>query len=529
MYSRDRARRSFVDSAVLRVVSQISTAVGYVILVRALPTEPFGVYSLFNTFIAAIGAVLSLGLEQVLQRYSPEYLRAGNAPAAARLVRIVASGRFAINVLLLAVILLAWNHLAPLVNVAPSYRSAFIIFCVLILLHFQVRVLQLALGSHMLHRFSVGAMIVLSLVRLVGYSLLVLTQRVTLETAILVDIVGYAGAYVGQRIVYHKRALTQNARVPYRFAPEERKRMVRYGLLNNFNDAGGLLLYSTLDNFVIAAFLGTVSVGIYSFYSRLRMMVYSALPVPQFLNVIYPLFFSIPSANARYSIPKYFSLLVNLNLIVQWPILAYVTAYHRELVQVMLAGKFVDYSWLLPMFMAFSILNGVETPVGLVAQYEEKAGTLLLGKLFAAYNVVAMVVLVPYFGVYGAVLASGTAQVLKNAFVWWAVRNRAIWLNARASLAISISLWGATAVVCSAAKALLPIPDLAQLLLGVVVCCAVGLVYIRTPVLSASDRAIISSVLGEKGVGLLRHIGFLPGSLSSGTSKVAAAPSEAAQ
>ena len=97
MYSRDRARRSFVDSALLRVVSQISTAVGYVILVRALPTEPFGVYSLFNTFIAAIGAVLSLGLEQVLQRYSPEYLRAGNEPAAARLVRIVASSRFAIS------------------------------------------------------------------------------------------------------------------------------------------------------------------------------------------------------------------------------------------------------------------------------------------------------------------------------------------------------------------------------------------------------------------------------------------------
>ena len=509
MYSRDRARRSFVDSALLRVVSQISTAVGYVILVRALPTEPFGVYSLFNTFIAAIGAVLSLGLEQVLQRYSPEYLRAGNEPAAARLVRIVASSRFAINVLLLAVILLGWKHLAPLVDVAP-YRSAFIIFCVLILLHFQVRILQLALGSHMLHRFSVGAMIVLSLVRLVGYCLLVLTHRVTLETAILVDIVGYAGAYVGQRIVYHKKALTQNARVPYQFPTEERKRMVRYGLLNNFNDAGGLLLYSTLDNFVIAAFLGTMSVGIYSFYSRLRMMVYSALPVAQFLNVINPLFFSIPAANARYSIPKYFSLLLNLNLLVQWPILAYVTAYHREIVQVMLAGKFVDDSWLLPMFMAFSVVNSVETPVGLVAQYEEKAGTLLLSKVFAAYNVVAMIVLVPYFGVYGAVLASGTALALKNAFVWWAVRKRAVWLNARASLASSISLWGAAALVCYGAKALLPVPDLAQLVLGLVVCCAVGLIYIRSPVLSASDRAIIASILGEKAADLARRIGFLP-------------------
>ena len=240
------------------------------------------------------------------------------------------------------------------------------------------------------------------------------------------------------------------------------------------------------------------------------MMVYSALPVPQFLNVINPLFFSIPSANAPYSIPKYFSLLLNLNLLVQWPILAYVTAYHREIVQVLLAGKFVDDSWLLPMFMAFSTLNGVETPVGLVAQYEEKAGILLLGNSFAAYNVVAMVVLVPYFGVYGAVLASGTALVFKNAFVWWAVRKRAVWLNAWASLASSVSLWGAATAVCYGIKALLPIPDLAQLLLGLVVCCVVGLIYIRSPVLSASDRAIMASILGAKAAGLLRRIGFLP-------------------
>jgi O-antigen/teichoic acid export membrane protein len=509
MYTRDRARRSFVDSAVLRVVSQGSTAVGYIILVRALATEPFGVYSLFNTFIAAIGAVLSLGLEQVLLRYSPEYLRAGNGAAAARLVRMVASGRFGLNVFLLAVILLAWNQLAPFVNVAP-YRSAFLIFCVLILLHFQVRVLQLALASHMLHRFSVGAMLLLSLVRLVGYCLLVWTHRVALESAILVDIIGYACAYVGQRIVYQKKALTQDARVPYQFTPAERKRMVRYGLLNNFNDAGGLLLYSTLDNFVIAAFLGTVSVAVYSFYSRLRGMVYNALPVAQFQNVIDPLFFSVPSANAPYSIPRYFSLLLNLNLLVQWPIVAYVTAYHREIVQVVLAGKFVEYSWLLPMFMAFSILNSVDHPVGLVAQYEEKAGTLLLSKLFAAYNVVAMLVLVPYFEVYGAVLASGTAQLLKNAFVWWAVRKRAIWLNAWTSLATSISLWGAAVVACYGLKKLLPIPPLPQLVLGVVVCCAFGLVYVRSPVLSESDRSIMTSILGEKAASFMRRIGLLP-------------------
>jgi O-antigen/teichoic acid export membrane protein len=202
--------------------------------------------------------------------------------------------------------------------------------------------------------------------------------------------------------------------------------------------------------------------------------------------------------------------LLNLNLLVQWPILAYVTAYHREIVQVLLGGKFIEYSLLLPMFMAFSTVDGAFDPVGLVAQYEEKAGTLLVSKLFAAYNVVAMVVLVPYFGVYGAVIAGGTAQVLKNAFIWWRVRDRAVWLNAKASLASSIGLWGAAVVVCYGLKALLPIPALAELLVGLLVCCIVGVIYIRSPVLSASDRSIMAGILGDKASNLLRRIGLLP-------------------
>ncbi len=56
----------------------------------------------------------------------------------------------------------------------------------------------------------------------------------------------------------------------------------------------------------------------------------------------------------------------------------------------------------------------VADPVSLVAQYEEKAHVLLLSKLFAAYNVLAMFLLVPFLGIYGAAIAAGTAQTMKN-------------------------------------------------------------------------------------------------------------------
>ncbi len=52
--------------------------------------------------------------------------------------------------------------------------------------------------------------------------------------------------------------------------PEEKRRLFRYGLFNNFNDAGTLMLTTRTDNFFIAAIIDPVAVGVYSFYSRLN-------------------------------------------------------------------------------------------------------------------------------------------------------------------------------------------------------------------------------------------------------------------
>jgi len=60
----------------------------------------------------------------------------------------------------------------------------------------------------------------------------------------------------------------------------ERKRLLRYGLFNNFNDAGTFFLESRVDNFFIAGFMNAVSVGIYSFYLRLNEMAMNMLPGP---------------------------------------------------------------------------------------------------------------------------------------------------------------------------------------------------------------------------------------------------------
>src|SRR5262249_16258148 len=156
------------------------------------------------------------------------------------------------------------------------------------------------------------------------------------------------------------------------------KRMLSYGLYNNFNDAGSLLLDSKTDNFFIAAFIDPISVAIYAFYTRLTEMAGNLLPVRLFDNVIQPLFFSIPPAEAQRRLPQYLTFLLNSNLLLQWPMLAFSCVYHADIVTVVFGNRYVEHSWLLPLLVGFGLVNSLGTPATLVAQYQERAGIILL-------------------------------------------------------------------------------------------------------------------------------------------------------
>jgi O-antigen/teichoic acid export membrane protein len=508
LYTRGRARRSLIDTAAFRALSQAATILGYVVMVRGMTKEDFGVFSLLYAFIPVVSTVASLGLEQTLRRYQPEYLRAGNLAAASWLVRLVASARFGTNVLVLGATLLAWNYVAPLFKLTP-YRGEFLVLCVLALLHFQARILQLSLASHMLHRYSVGSMAVLAIVKLVAYSSLVALGALTLRNALFADIAAFALAYASMFRAYRRHCVPAEQRSRYRPEPSERKRLLRYGLYNNFNDAGTLILSSKSDSFFIAALIDPLTVGIYAFYTRLNEMAHQLLPTRLFDNVIQPLFFSVAQGESERKVPAYFTFLLNLSLLMQWPMLAYATAYHGEIVHVVFGGKFLEQSWLLPVVVAFSTLNVMATPVSLVAQYEERAGIILVSKIFTIYNVAALLLLLPLIGVYGAAVASGSAQALKNLFIWWHVRRRARWTNGWAAILAGAALWGGVVLACEGLKTLIAGPAILHLGIGVVLVGAGFLMHVRGPALATGDRAILASVLRGREAAILRRLGFL--------------------
>jgi len=151
---------------------------------------------------------------------------------------------------------------------------------------------------------------------------------------------------------------------------------------------------------------------------------------------------------------------VNVGVPVQIAALSYCCAYHRESVITLFACKFLDQSVLLPVVVAFGVLYLIATPVTLAAQYAEKASVILFSKVVVVYQIAMTLLLIPFAGLIGAAVATGTAQLLKNLVIWWSVRGTARWLNFRTVVLMSVLIWGGAALVCIAIRLVLPGPPL---------------------------------------------------------------------
>ena len=370
------------------------------------------------------------------------------------------------------------------------------LFAVLLLSHFQCQLLAMSLSAHLMQKYSVGLTAVFSIVKLAGYGVAVAVWNLDLWTAILADVVAYCVFFVGLKYAYLLKADHRRGTMS-RFAPQEAKRLIRYATYYSFNDAGHLTLDTRKDNFFLAAYLDTASVGAYAFATHFDDDDEPSVPILLLDSVIQPLFVSLDYKHDTQRVHRYFSLLLTLTLLARLPIFAFVAIYHREIVEVVFAGRFLEYSYLLAVVALFSLGAVISTSITLVAQLEEKAQFILASKIFGILGIAASLILIPLVGVVGAVIASGTAILLKNLFIWWFVRDLARWTNARAFVTSATVIWTLFAVVAQQERIWLAEHPLLALIGALGLLAVFSLVHLRVA-FTPEHRAIIGNLFSGR-------------------------------
>ena len=266
---------------------------------------------------------------------------------------------------------------------------------------------------------------------------------------------------------------------------------------------------SRSDNFFIAAFLDPIAVGAYAFYVRLNEMTGHLLPTRLLKMSSNPCSSRLHGSKRILRMPRYFSLLVNIEFALgschSPPMWLHTTVKSCRSSS---EENFSISSILLPIIVGFTTLQVLERRPRLWRNTWRRLPSFCTAK-FLSLQHCGDAHAVALAGLYGAAIATGTAQLMKNVFIWWFVRRIARWTNWMAVCVSALAIWGGAVALCLGLKHVTSWPPIFDLLGGMFVVGVGWLLYIRCPAVSHSDREIIGNLLHGREARILRWIGVL--------------------
>lgn len=477
---------------ILKPVSQALSIAATILLVRVLTEYEYGIYNIFYSIISLLSMVASFGLANSLQRYIPEYYKRGEMIIANNLYKIASLIRLLSNVVILGLILIFWNTIGEYFGIL-DYSKHFLIFLLIILLYMQRGLLEICLGSFFLQKNKQLVSILFVTLKFIGYTIAILLKK-DLWLVLIIDLIAYTISFIILQIIYRIKVPRKSGELK-RINVVERKRIVRYAMFYNFNDAGAGILNAKFDNFILVALLNPIAVGVYSFCHRITHMINTLVPLNYFKEVARPFLFSFSIAENKNEITKAFQLFVKLNCLLTIPMFFFILLYGEIIIYMISGSKYSGYGYLLAVVYLFSILQTI--PIATFAQLKERADIVLYSKVFAFYNIIADIILIKLFGIWGAVFATGTAVLGKNLFIWSFVREIASFRGMGGYFLKMLSFWAILYALIISSKIFTTSLNMGLFIIGTSIFIFSFFIQFRINLFNDSEIKILSS-LGKK-------------------------------
>jgi len=235
----------------------------------------------------------------------------------------------------------------------------------------------------------------------------------------------------------------------------EWRRFLRFSAYNAATIPGGILFSNAMDYFVVAAMATVSQTGVYALGARASNMLLSVMPQKFLQTVIRPVFYHNYSSGDGKStyIKQMFRSVVKLVALPLFPTVALVGLNAESILSFVFNAQSPVSTEVFLLFLVFGVSEIIELPSDLVLQSLEKVQARLYAQVFAIYNIVAAVLLMPKYGLLGVVFATGSAAMGKR-LLWYFMARYYIdvsicWkallkITINALMAVGISSWIST-------------------------------------------------------------------------------------
>ncbi len=451
----EKARRSTFYVLPAQLLTKV-LGLGYlVMLTRGLSVSDYGAYNFLIGLLIVFGYLCNFGLAAVLQRFLPEYAEIGRYRQAIKTILFAHAFRAILSALVLAAAVLWFYEWAGRFGMAER-KPEFIAFAVGAFLLYQIEYFQTEFNSLFMHGpASVVQVLYTSLKFPVVLALLMLGFGLlgVLSAEAVAYLFGVAMMiYVFIKRLYREYPAKRGVGIP----PEDVKRMARYMAFNAMVGPGAILYSNAMDYFVVAAMANTYELGLYALASRTSMILRALMPQNVLQSVIRPVFYqryyAVEDQNSELN--RMFRALVDLITAVLFPIVVIGGIAAGPVFPLLFGTKYSASVPLFLIFLLFSVFTILEFSSDMVLQAIEKVEAHLYAQLFAVYNVVAAILLMPHFGIRGVAFATGSALMCKCIYFYY-MANRYTGVTVRWLSILRISLNAALAGIAVFAMNLL--------------------------------------------------------------------------
>jgi O-antigen/teichoic acid export membrane protein len=379
-------------------------------LLRSLAVAEYGILALLLATNLYLSVFSHLGMSNAIVRYLSEYRREGRHRDVWGLIGWALLLRYGTLALALGVVTWTITPIATLLG-APLLAEYLPVFALFIVIDTGVQVWAAVLEALLLQAYISGVQVVFAGLKL-GLLVAFLGSGAGLRGAIWALIVANAVLLV----LYAGRAmLTLWPASGGRGLRGEGRRLFRYCGSWYFGKLSSLVFDRSTDLYLVTFFLGSEAAGLYAFASNIANQTLRFLsPSPHLWSALMP---AAVAAGGRDGglLALVFRFTTKAVVFFSIPVIAAVFVAGDKGIAYVFGARYVPAALVFTLWTATAFLGELEQPIRMLMAVKERVSALFVNRVMIVYNLGAAVLLIPVFGIEGAIFA--TASTALFAFV----------------------------------------------------------------------------------------------------------------
>ena len=382
-----------------------------VFIIRNLTISDYGIYNFLLSIVFLAMVITSFGLAPIIQRYLPEYREKKNTYVQKKIMTIALVIRFIAACVFIIILLLCTDKIMDIFHLPDYAENTFPVIAIIILFVLESQLLGDAfLPSLFKNKYWNLSRLLYSITKFTlfyfaisfDYGVMGIVWA-WLIAELIIFVLFSIKAY--QIIFSHSVKKEDIIKIPF-------KRFINFGKFLYFYNLGYIFRDIAMDIFLLAYFIGSQAVGLYSFAYGIPFLIMSFSPGSRLRAVLYPLITrQYIRTGKQDDLVYYFRLINSIIFFSMVPIFIILMILADKIILYVFNPEYILIVNLFILSSGFLMIQQFLFPYLPILFTLEKGRLLFVGTTISVYNLVMDIILIPTYGVVGAIIATGSAGI----------------------------------------------------------------------------------------------------------------------